>query len=383
MGVRATLLRSLIPAAVLAAGCARPDATRHSEPPTVLVTRPVSESAPCLQTYTGSVRPRYETNVAFRVVGKLIARKVEVGDRVTAGQVLSVLDPTDFELAVKAAENDRNAAEATARNAELEEERSRRARVSGVISASEYDARKANLDTATEQLQKAGRSLEMARNRLSYTTLRAEAEGVVTAIAAEAGQVVAEGQWVVRVARNGQREAVVGVPEHRLADLKSAHAKVSLWSQNGTDYPATLREIAPTADPVTRTYQARFSLSEDCPAELGMTVTVHLRPHTSAAAVSVPLSAVMKTGEQPGVWVVEPKTGKLTLTPVQVKEYRHDRAVLSSGLAGNEFVVRAGVHKLDSALTVRVREWSGQARASNGISDVGDSPRRSRQSWSE
>jgi RND family efflux transporter MFP subunit len=322
----------------------------------VLVTRPVVESSAGVQTYTGTVRPRYETDVGFRVGGKLITRKVEIGDRVSAGQVLAVLDPTDFDLAVKAAENDRNAAVATARNAELEEERARQAWANRVISASEYDLRKANLDTATEQLRKTERSLELARNRLSYATLRAEAEGVVTALGAEAGQVVAEGQWVVRVARSGEREAVVGVPEHKHVDLKSATAKVSLWSHNGTDYPATLREIAPSADPVTRTYQVRFSLPADCPAELGMTVTVHLHPYTSTPAVSVPLSAVTKTGEQPGVWIVDPKTGKLTLTPVQVKEYRHDRAVLSGGLRGNELVVRAGVQKLDPAITVRVQE---------------------------
>jgi RND family efflux transporter MFP subunit len=356
MGVRAPFLRLLIPAAVLAGGCARPVATRPPEPPTVLVTRPVAESAAGVQTYTGTVRPRYETDTGFRVGGKLVTRNVEVGDRVTAGQVLAVLDPTDFDLAVKAAENDRNAAEATARNAAKEEERARRNRASGVISGSEYDTRRASLDTATEQLRKAERSLELARNRLSYCTLRAEVEGVVTGLAAEAGQVVAEGQWVVRVARRGEREAVVGVPEHRLTDLKSAVARVSLWSQNGTDYPAKLREVTPTADPVTRTYQVRFSLTEDCPAELGMTVTVHLHPYTPAAAVSVPLSAVTKAGEQPGVWVVDSKTGKLTLTPVRVREYRHDRAVLSGGLGGNEWVVRAGIHKLDPALTVRVRE---------------------------
>ncbi|HJZ53711.1 MAG TPA: efflux RND transporter periplasmic adaptor subunit, partial [Gemmataceae bacterium] len=287
MGVRATLLRLLIPFAVLVTGCAQPAAPRPPEPPTVLVTRPVVESSAGEQTYTGTVRPRYETDAGFRVGGKLVARKVEVGDRVSAGQVLAALDPTDFELAVKAAENDRNAAEATAQNATLEEERGRRARASGVLSASEYDARKVNLDTATEQLRKAERSLEMARNRLSYCTLRAEADGVITGLGAEAGQVVAEGQWVVRIARRGEREAVVGVPEHKLADLKSAAAKVSLWSQTGADYPATLREIAPSADPVTRTYQVRLSLPESCPAELGMTVTVHLTPYTPAA-VSVP-----------------------------------------------------------------------------------------------
>jgi len=356
MGVRATLLRLLIPSAILAAGCAKPALVRPPAPPTVFVTRPVVESAAGVQTYTGTVRPRYETDTGFRVGGKLIARKVEVGERVSSGQVMAALDPTDFDLAVKAAENDRNAAMATARNAESEEERARRARASGVISPSEYDARKANLDTATEQLRKAERSLEMARNRLSYSTLRAEGEGVITAVAAETGQVVAEGQWVVRVARNGQREAVVGVPEHRLADLKSARAQVSLWSKNGTDYPATLREVTPTADPATRTYQVRFSLPENCPAELGMTVTVSLHPYTSAAAVSVPLTAVTRSGDQSGVWVVEPKTGRVTLTPVEVKEYRHDRAVLSGGLGEQELVVRAGTHKLDPAIAVRIRE---------------------------
>jgi multidrug efflux system membrane fusion protein len=356
MSTHGAILRLLIPFTAVLAGCRPQVATRSPEPPTVVVTKPAVEAAARTQTYTGTVRPRYETDHGFRVGGKLVARKVEVGDHVTVGQVLAALDETDLAISVRAAENDVKAATALALDARQELDRTRQLRATNATSASECDLRTANYDSANEQLRKAERMLELAKNRLGYCTLRADADGLVTGVSAEVGQVVAEGQPVVKIARQGHREAVVAVPEHKLADVKAMHAQVSLWAKPADSVPTTLRELTPSADPSTRTYQAKFPLPDDYLAELGMTVTVQLCPSPGAVKLAVPLSAVAQRSNQPGVWVVEPKSRKLSFTAVTVAEYRQDLAVLSSGLTGNEWVVRAGVQKLDAGLAVRVRE---------------------------
>jgi len=177
---------------------------------------------------------------------------------------------------------------------------------------------------------------------------------VITALPAEAGQVVAEGQVVARLARDGEREAVVSLPENQAVAARSARATVTLWAAPGESYSAVLRELSPTADPVTRTYQARFTVRNPGPkVVLGMTATVHLAPAGAAPGYILPLSSVLRTGDRPAVWVVDRRTGALTLTPVEVREYRHETVVLSGGVKPGQLVVTAGVQKLDAGLTVR------------------------------
>jgi RND family efflux transporter MFP subunit len=188
--------------------------------------------------------------------------------------------------------------------------------------------------------------------------LSADADGVITALPAEAGQVVAEGQVVARLARDGEREAVISLPENQAIAAKAARATVTLWSVPGESFPAVLRELSPLADPVTRTYQARFTIQNPGPKlVLGMTATVHLTPSSAATGYSLPLSSLLRTGAQPAVWVVDRATGKLTLVPVEVREYRHETVVLSGGVKPGQLVVTAGVQKLDAGLTVR--PWEG------------------------
>jgi RND family efflux transporter MFP subunit len=270
--------------------------------------------------------------------------------------VLFRLDPTDYRLAVKAAEADLTVAEAEVVQTTAED--ARLARVRGAVSSSETDKTRSARDVATGRRDRAKEALTLARNRLSYCELTADADGVITALPAEAGQVVTEGQVVTRLARDGEREAVVSLPENQVVAARSARATVTLWAAPGEPYPAVLRELSPTADPVTRTYQARFTIQNPGPnVVLGMTATVHLVPADAARGYVLPLSSLLRTGDRPAVWVVDRRTGGLTLTPVDVREYRHETVVLSAGVKPGQLVVTAGVQKLDPAVTVRA--WEG------------------------
>jgi multidrug efflux system membrane fusion protein len=356
MGVRATLL-SFAGLTIAVAGCQRAPAAKPSEVrPVVVLTATPSEVAQ-VQSYTGIVRARYEAELGFRVTGKIASRFVEVGQRVRAGEPIAALDPADYELAVKSAVAELGMAEAEARNAAAELARSEKAIAAGVASGSDLDSRRGSADSTRERVTKARRDLELARNRLAYCTLTSDTDGLVMALPVEAGQVVTAGQTVARVARSGSREAVVSIPEHRMEIAKAGSATVSLWSNSGVRHPIKLRELSPVADPATRTYQARFAISDDVPGvELGMTATVQLTTGGAEPVFVLPASALVRQGSQGAVWVVEKNTGRLTLTPVTVGRYGQDEVVLTTGLRGGELVVRAGVNKLDVGLTVRPME---------------------------
>jgi membrane fusion protein, multidrug efflux system len=330
-----------------------------SGPPRVVRVKEVTaDAAATEQTYTGIVRARYETDLAFRVGAKITTRHVEVGQRVSAGAVLFRLDPTDYRLAVKAAAADLAASEAEVVQSTAEHDRQLWANRTGAVSSSDLDKARSARDAAVGRRDRAREALTLARNRLSYCELTADADGVITALPAEAGQVVAEGQVVARLAREGGREAVVSLPENQADAARSARATVTLWAAPGESYPAVLRELSPTADPVTRTYQARFTVRNPGPkVVLGMTATVHLAPADAAPGYVLPLSSLLRTGDRPAVWVVDRRTGAITLTPVEVREYRQETVVLSGGVKPGQLVVTAGVQKLDAGLTVR--PWEG------------------------
>ncbi|AMV25241.1 Macrolide export protein MacA [Gemmata sp. SH-PL17] len=313
-----------------------------------------TDASASVHTYTGIVRARYETDLAFRVGAKIVSRHVEVGQRVAAGTLLFRLDATDYRLAVKAAEADLTAAEAEVAQSVAEHNRQLQTYQSGVGSTNDLDRARAAKDVAAGRRDRAKENLGIARNRLAYCELTADADGVLTALPAEAGQVVAEGQVVARLARDGEREAVVSLPENQAIGARTARATVALWSAPGESYQATLRELSPAADPVTRTYQARFTIRDPgAKVTLGMTATVHLSPVGATAGYSLPLSALHRAGDRPGVWIVERSTGRLTLVPVDVREYRHETVILSGGVKPGQLVVTAGVQKLDPGVTVR------------------------------
>lgn len=352
MGVRVPLLTLL--AVVPLAGCQKAPAAKPEEPHPVAVLTVAPTAAAATHSFTGVVRARYEADLGFRVAGKVTARSVEVGQRVAAGQTIATLDPSDYELAAKSAAAELGVAEADARNAAAELARAEAATAAGAASRSDLDARRTAADASRDRVTKAARDLELARNRLAYCTLTADADGLVTAVPVEAGQVVSAGQTVARVARAGHREAVVSIPEHRLDLAKTGAAVLSLWSAgSAAKYPVTLRELSPVADPATRTYQARFTIADTVPGlELGMTATVHLSAGAGGPTFLLPASALVRQGPQGSVWVVG-EGGKLALTPVTVARYGQDEVAISGGLRGGEQVVRAGVNRLHAGLVVR------------------------------
>ena len=311
------------------------------------------------QTFTGVVRARYESDLSFRVGGKVVTRLVEVGSRVHPGQAIARLDPGDNSLAVKEAEADVAAADAALRQSQIEYDRTVRLVATNAIAGAELDRVTAERDAARARRDRARAGAQLSANRLAYCTLTADSDGLVTSLPIEAGQVVAEGQVVARVARAGQLEAAVSIPENRVAAVRVGVASVSFWSLQGAAQRAVLRELSPSADPVTRTYTARFTIEDPKPEmSLGMTATVSVMPDAPTEGYSVALSALMRKGNAPAVWVVDRASGHLTLTPVEVIQYRQDTAIIAGGVKDGALVVTAGVQKLDAEMTVRPWEPS-------------------------
>lgn len=304
--------------------------------------------------YTGVVRARREADIGFRVGGRIAARLVEVGSRVAAGQELARLDPTDLALSVRAAEADLSAAEAQSRQASADAARSRTLLAAGHVSAAYNDGRVAADRAAAERAAAARAQLEIARRRLDYAALRAPTDGVVTALLAEAGQVVPEGQAVLRVANPEERELVVQVPEAAVAAIAGERAEAAFWARPGEAFPARLRELAPQAETALRTYAARFSLP-GAPewVALGMTGTVRLAGAESGGAVAtLPLSALHDRGRGSMVWRVEGE--RVSAVPVEVVSLGEVTATLRGPLAEGDRVVAVGPQVLDPDSRVRV-----------------------------
>ena len=309
-----------------------------------------------LMAFAGIVAPRYETALGFRIAGKVTSREVDVGQQVKAGAVLARIDTADYELQRRNALAQVAAAEADVVKAKADLTRYEQLRSSPAFTPAVYDQRKQVTDAAEARLNQARANLRIYDNQMGYTVLKADADGIVTAVAADAGQVVAAGQWVVKIARDGEREIVANVPEQRLDELRQAQIiKVQLWSNPGKLYDARVREISPMADNLTRTYATRFSLLDaDAGVALGMTATVGVPTGDFTQVASFPLTALFQQGKEPALWVVDPKTGSLTLKPVKVASYREDAVLVASGVNEGDMVVTAGVHKLDAAQRVRL-----------------------------
>jgi membrane fusion protein, multidrug efflux system len=307
----------------------------------------------------GTIRARTETDLGFRVGGKLLARPAEVGARVEAGDVVATLDDTDLRLQLEAAEAARSAARIALEKGEIDLDRVTTLEQKGWASDQATDARTVDVEELRARLLQAERSVELARNALSYATLRADASGVVTETYAEAGRVLALGEPVVRIARAGDREAVVAVPEALLGEIDAtAGAEAELWSEPGRRYPVRLRELSPVADSATRTYEARFTLPADAHPALGMSATVSFTPGAGRTSVVLPTSALLDTGSGPSVWVVG-ADDRLEARPVVVDGYTAGSARIAAGLAGGERVVVLGAHRLQAGEPVRAMAAEG------------------------
>ena len=306
------------------------------------------------RSFVGTIRPRIETDMGFRVPGKVARRLVEVGQTVDVGQPLAILDEVDLKLQAEQAEAEFSAATGVLAQAAASEQRAKDLRAKGWTTDAQMDQSRAAADEARARHNRAERQVELTRNSLSYATLVADTRGVVTATLIEPGQVVASGQTAVRVARFAEKEAVVAIPETLVGRAKSGTASVTLWSDADKKYTAKLREIAPSADPATRTYLAKFSLPEaDDKVSLGMTATLTLADAATERVAKLPLSALFSQGSNPSLYIVD-DAGALKLQPVVVKSYESGAVVIAGGVNEGAKVVALGVQKLDPAQKVRV-----------------------------
>lgn len=357
-------LRALLTAAVAAAALAACQPAQTAAPPSP---RPVRTTAVTLaplhdaERYAAVVKPRVEADMGFRVAGKVTARLVEVGQRVTAGQLLARLDQADLELQVRAARAQLAAAKADADNARVDFDRYERLKQGEWTTTQERDRRRTLLDKADAHVREVEASLNVLTNSLQYAALTADGSGVVTATLVEPGQVVAAGQTAIRVARDGELEAVANIPENRLTGLENKTLTVELWSMPGVEIKAKLREIAPMADAAVRTFQTRATLIDPpAGAQLGMTATLTAHDDRGAPAARLPAAALTQDQGRPAVWVVEGDEKRLALRPVAVAAYAGDDVLVTGGLTDGERVVTAGAHKL--AAGEKVRLWVEAAR---------------------
>jgi RND family efflux transporter MFP subunit len=340
--------------AVALVGCNETTAQKTEPGRPVLVATVHYEAESPERSFVGTIKPRIETDMGFRVPGKVAKRLVEVGQTVDVGQPLATLDEVDLKLQAEQAQAEFSAATGVLAQAAASETRAKDLRVKGWTTDAQMDQARAAADEARARLNRAERSVDLTRNSLSYATLAADTRGVVTATLIDAGQVVASGQTAIRVARFAEKEAVVAIPETLVGRAKDGTASVTLWSEPDKKYAAKLREIAPSADPATRTYLAKFSLPDaGDKVSLGMTATLTLADPATERVARVPLSALFSQGGAPSLYIVD-GAGDVTLKPVVVKSYESNDAVISGGVDEGAKIVVLGVQKLDPAQKVRV-----------------------------
>lgn len=339
--------------AVELGACAKPEEAPPPPRPVLVQTVRLSPTT-AVNAYNGDVRARHEADLGFRIGGKLIERRVDIGANVRRGQVLARLDPQDAALSARAAAAQRAAVETDLALAQAEYDRALGLKEKNFISGSVLDARRSALEAATSRLQQARAQSDLAANQSGYTTLTADRDGVVTAILAEPGQVVAAGQPVARIAQPGAREVLIHVPESRIAGLRiGGAAQVRPWAAAERAYPGEVREIAPAADVATRTYAVRVAVSgADEALPLGATASVVISG-TAAEVIRLPLPTVTQQDGRSAVWVVDAASGRVEPRPVEVMAWREESALVASGVTPGERVVVAGVHKLTAGEVVR------------------------------
>lgn len=344
-------LRLLTPLALLMllSGCngkADPVADAHAPRP-VLAAKVEAAGNP-QSAYTGVVAARTESDLGFRVGGKVIERKVDPGQHVNKGDTLLVLDIGDFELALRSAKNRVTAAQAQLRQRRDDENRYQRLASTGAISRQIFDQSATNLRVAEADLASAQSDASQIENRRTYSILKADSDGIITDVRVDRGQVVAEGQVVARLAHDGAREAIVNLPENQ-RDQASQKALAFPFDAPEQAVSATLRELSASADPVTRTYRARYVLHGAVERfALGSTITVRLQGNGEAQQTRVPIGALQDTGKGTGVWVIG-ADNRVSFAPVTVLSLGQEDAVLTSGVSPGQVVVALGAHLLHSA----------------------------------
>ncbi len=309
--------------------------------------------------YAGEVKGRKESQLSFRVAGKIQERLVDAGARVSLGDPLFRLEPSDLTLSLERAASGVAGAEADLKLAQRNLERSRELYEQQAISRQAYDTQVAQYEAAEAKARSATAAYGEGGNQLSYSVLTADRAGVVSAVSGEVGQVVSAGQAVLTLVGDGEKEVEFAVPENRVQELfPGKPVQVSFWALPGMVVSGNIREVTPQADPVTRTYKVRVSLVQ--PSEqvyLGMSASVAMEAG-AVQALRIPLAAVYQSDGQSGVWVVQDE--KVHFRPIRLGEYGKNDVVVLEGLAAQETIVVAGVQKLSEGQGVRI--WEGGGR---------------------
>ena len=359
---------ALLASVCLLAACSKPQPAQEPVRAVRIVTvglNPMSANAE----FAGEVRARVESRLGFRVGGKLVRRQAEPGQRVKAGQVLAQLDPQDFKLAADAGRAQVTAALTNRDLVAAEYKRFKALRDQNFISGAELERREATLKAAQAQLDQAQAQLSGQGNQASYTTLLADVSGVVTAVDAEVGQVVTAGASVLRIAQDGPRDVVFSVPEDRAGLLKlGAGVDVRAWTSTSA-LKGVVREVAASADPVTRTFQVKVALSAQDNLALGSTVTVipQVPGNASPQVIKLPTSALRQDGNATAVWVLDAPSMTVKLQKIQIATADGNDVVVASGLQPGMQVVSEGVHVLSPGQKVTIyKEKATPAAVNNG-----------------
>jgi RND family efflux transporter MFP subunit len=335
------------------------DATSSStdprlQPPLVRI-ETVEISVQSERSFTGIVAAHVQSDLGFRVPGKVLGRLVDAGQIVKRGQALMRIDPADLRLATRAHEEAVAAAKARARQAVDDELRYRRLVSASFVSAAAYDKVKAAAEAASAELNAAEARADVARNETSYAVLLADADGVVVETLAEPGQVVGAGQVVVRVAHAGRREALIELPE-TLRPAIGSSGRATLYG-SGLTGPAKLRQLSDAANRLTRTFEARYVLEGAlADAPLGSTISIHISNGRSAPALQVPIGAIFDPGKGPGVWLVQGETPRVTWRAVQIAGLSSEAASVTGNLEAGDRVVALGAHLLREGQPVRLMQ---------------------------
>jgi RND family efflux transporter MFP subunit len=305
----------------------------------------------------GEIKPRHESDLGFRVAGKIVSRTAEIGQEVKKGDLLAKLDEQDFRNKLTAAEADIAAAEAVLSEAESAEGRSRQLLAQGHTTRANYDVAVKNLRSAEAKLASSKASLQLAKDQLAYAELRADFDGVVTAVGGEPGQVINVGQTIVRLARPEDKDAVFAIAEAVFGQRRPDERPeliVSLLSNPAITAEGVVREVSPVADATTRTYQVKVALKSP-PEQMRFGASVMGRLKASSAPVIVlPGSALFDKGGKPAVWVFDKGKGTIALREVTIVRYETDSVVIGRGLAAGDIVVTAGVNRLREGQSVRL-----------------------------
>ena len=360
----AVSLLAMAAASVLLTACSEPPAPAAKVKPVFVTTVTEAMSSQAFsqtRSFTSVVRARVETDLGFRTGGKVVDRLVEVGEVVKAGQALARLDPADYQLAVSAAAEQVQAASVDAQQAASDEARLRRLLADGSVGSADHERQKARADAAAARLEQARRQLDLARNRQGYATLVAPYAGVITGLRFERGQVVAEGQPVLSLARDGEREIVADLPEEWVSRVRTLAATAAPWQDARSSLRLVLRELSPVASAQGRTFRVRYAAAPESLAQvgalpLGSTLQLNLstRPDGPAATV-LPVTALVKASGSAGVWVLDGKGSGLVFKAVEVVNM-DDATVRVTGLAAGAQVVSVGAQKLDAGMAVRAIE---------------------------